>query len=101
MGYSIIFRDKTRTESVTKATSPGLKQDTYPTTDVSIPTDTELGTQLTSTGKIFGHWANFPCLVKTLGQNRQKRQWRAAVVVVIAAATNSEIYWSCNYWREM
>lgn len=52
MGYSIIFRDKTRTESVTKATSPGLKQDTYPTTDVSIPTDTELGTQLTSTGKL-------------------------------------------------
>jgi hypothetical protein len=60
MGYSIIFRDKTRTESVTKATSPGLKQDTYPTTDVSIPTDTELGTQLTATGKIFGHWVNFP-----------------------------------------
>jgi len=60
MGYSIIFRDKTRTESVTKATSPGLKQDTYPTTDVSIPTDTELGTQLTSTGKLSVTGRNSP-----------------------------------------
>lgn len=60
MGYSIIFRDETRTESVTKATSPGLKQDTYPTTDVSIPTDTELGTQLTSTGKLSVTGRNSP-----------------------------------------
>lgn len=60
MGYSIIFRDKTRTESVTKATSPSLKQDTYPTTDVSIPTDTELGTQLTSTGKLSVTGRNSP-----------------------------------------
>jgi len=45
---------------VTKATSPSLKQDTYPTTDVSIPTDTELGTQLTSTGKLSVTGRNSP-----------------------------------------